>query len=314
MKPVVLPLLCLATFFAANDDRLWAQGPKDTDQRDRLIATILESQKSREVGAAYRSLFRLVGKPGLEALLQHENPGIAIQAAWELCLERVAVKDPRGDVQRFLGFVEGRTQLEIPLRWEVEVFKETVSRIPPKQRKALEPYLGIAPFLKRVEEVGLIEEPPAFKEGALGLSFPADVTVKSENGRIVLAHGKATVSVREDLFQELRRGASFLDDCSVMIGSKHSHIVLTDTVGGAFVLAQIESESGRLRWRVKGMAVGTDFPCAGRWYHWPILVSTEKHIAVFGIVARACYLEVYERDSGRCSYRFATNLWYVGKK
>ena len=312
MKAKLLSLLYLSSLFVANIEARSARAQKEPDQRERLLATILDGQDPYQVGVAYRSLFQLVGTKGIEDLVEHKNPGIAIQAAWELCRER-AGKDPRGNVQRFLGFVEGRTRLELPLRWEVAIVTESAPRIPPARRKALEPYLGVAPFLKRVGRFDLEVEPLPFKESALGISVSSELAVKKENAKILFTRGEASVSVGADQFQQLLRPGTFLDNCSVLIGPKHSYVILFDDFGGSFALAHINSDTGRIGWQAKGWALDTG-EGTGPWHHWPILVTTEGQIAVFGVVSGASYLEVYDHQSGRCSYRFATNLWYAPKK
>jgi hypothetical protein len=326
MKAKLLSLLYLSSLFVANIEARSARAQKEPDQRERILATILDPQVPpdagevyrsrvvpRLVGEAYRSLFRLVGPNGLDSLLDHKNPGVAIQSAWELCRER-AGKDPRGNVQRFLGFVEGRTHLKIPLRWEVEVLSESVSQIPRDRRKAaLEPYFRVAPFIKRDTMFGVEVEPPPFKESALGVSVPGDVVVRREHGKILFSRGDASAVLSELSFETLHPSESFLNYCSIMFGSKQSYIILSDIAGSSFALAQINSESGTIRWRVKGWALNTG-PATGYLYHWPTLVSTENQIAVFGVVSGSSYLEVYDRQSGRCCYRFATNLWYAPEK
>jgi hypothetical protein len=315
MKAKFLKILYLSSLFVAIVDAHSARGQKAAEQRERLLATILDGHDPYQVGVAYRSLFQLVGTKGLEDLLDHKNPGVAIQAAWELCRER-AGKDPRGNVQRFLGFVEGRTQLELPLRWEVQLVGAGLSPIPPHppaRTKALEPYLGVAPSVKRVTRFRVELEPPPFKESALGISFPPDVAVKRENGKIVFTRGQASGFLSEAAFQTLHRLEPLRGNCSVLIGPKHTYIILFDKVGGSYVLAQIDSESGTIRWRANGWALDT-MHGTGSWYHSPILVLTERQTAAFGAVSGGSYLEVYDRQSGRCSYRFATNLWYAPEK
>src|SRR5262249_34016444 len=156
--------------------------------------------------------------------------------------------DPRRSVQRFLGFVEGRTQFEIPLRWEVAVVAETASPVPPDQAKTLDPYLTVAPFLRTLKGVGVIEEPPVWGKQSSGISLPSDTSMKKENARVIFTCGRASLSISERLFESLRASASLLLKCSVTIGPKRSEILLFDNVGGKVVLAEIESESGKLVW------------------------------------------------------------------
>jgi hypothetical protein len=318
MKAAALRLLCLVALFAANDDRLWAQGPKDTDQRDRLIATILESQKSREVGAAYRALFRVVDRRGLHALVGHKNPGIAMQAAWELCLARVAVKDPRGNVQRFLGFVEGRTQLDVPLRWEVALVIRLVPLAPPDIDKALKDYLGVAPFLEKGPNGSVNFPAPEFRKSVLGLWAPSEITVKKENGKVVFSQGQASIFLEEeDLLQESRLGKSRERNyCMLTIGSDSSYLILYDLFGDQGSLLSLDTRTSKIRWRAQVMCMGAEKFArrTGSWYHEAILVPAGEDVAVFGIGSDGCYLEAFDRQTGRNSYRFATNLWYVGKE
>jgi hypothetical protein len=315
MKSALFAVIAGAVLVADTDHQCRAQLQQNVDQRERLIRDIVEAKTSDELGKAYRSLFRLVGRHGLADLLRDPNTGIALQAAWEIASERPP-KDPRANIQRFIGFVRGRTQMQVPLLWEVGLICHSLFFSHPSQRDAtLKEYVHIAAFLKIVD--GSVRQGPLpYKVSPLGISLPAGMSAKKEKDKIVISRGQASILVRADLFEDLRSRRWFkFDYCSVLIGPKYAYLILHDQFGSRFPLVKLDTQSGKKCWQASVMAFGTENlgPLTGSWDHYPELVSTDDNIAIFGLGAGGCYLEAFDQQTGKNCYRFATNLWYVPK-
>src|SRR5262249_19794154 len=109
----------------ANVGLLLAQSPVDDASGNELAITqVLERDSQRPALQEYRKLFNRFGKEGVRLLKHNAHAGVALQAAWEdvrtapLSRQfRSVTPDPKR-LTWFLGFVEGRLALDVPVWWK----------------------------------------------------------------------------------------------------------------------------------------------------------------------------------------------------
>jgi len=103
------------------------QEQKDPEEVDNILEKQKGAHSPNEFGSAYFEFFKGQSSEQKRHLRLNPNPGIAVHAAWELCIE-----DPTtrfcSRPHRFVGFVEGKFGLEIPLYWEIWIRAYSVQR------------------------------------------------------------------------------------------------------------------------------------------------------------------------------------------
>jgi hypothetical protein len=234
--------------------------------------------------------------------------GTALAASWESNTNTGFTKlNP--NPQRFLGFLEGRTRLKVPLEWEVWLITELHRDDQKLIDSSLKRYLPIAPFLKDVDG-SVMDVSPPFSQTPLGIWIPPGTELKKHGKMITISVGANSVTVREELLDRLRKASSG-DLLKAVLGPKHSYIALFSGSGQAFPLLCLESNSGRVIWEaetwgyggenVKGVGTGIT-------HHEIEIVVGDKKVALFG-QGWGCYLEVFDRDTGANLCRFSTSYW-----
>jgi hypothetical protein len=288
-------------------------GPADGPLRQ----AILRAKTSQEAGRAYRAFFRGLDRETLE--LQENDPdvGIALQAAWELHVERAIARKRTPHAERFLGFLEGRTKLRVPLRWEVELVTDPLVHAPDRMAVTLDDYLPLAPFLSKKD--GLYhEEPERFDGTPLGPRVTAGTRLKKTEGEVAITVGDATVTMEEQLFQQVKKEPrGEFDELRAVLGSKRSYVVWYDPVGGPFPLICLDSHSGKLLWRAQSWGSGADnrLGFSGPTRHDVYVSVVPGKVVLFGsTLGGSCYLEAFSAETGSSLYRFSSNSWCIYDK
>lgn len=107
------------------------------DQQSRQA--ILQAKDSRTAGKLYKRWFSQMTERDFERLRGNPSIGIALQAAWETFgkpSSRVTTPNPK----RFLGFLEGRTGVQIPIHWESGLVYKSLKKHPKLLEAAEEDY------------------------------------------------------------------------------------------------------------------------------------------------------------------------------
>jgi hypothetical protein len=282
----------------------------------RLRTTIVHAGTSAESGKAYSTLLKRADSEGLEQLMSDSNPGIALHAAWEKYVNRPMLSKGVVRPQRFLGFLEAKTKLRIPLYWEVQLVGLALQNDTDRATECLDEYLPAAPFLTKRDGIFHVDA-GAFRDTDFGVHTPDSVQLTRVHGRVKIAGGERTVSIDQDLLQRLKKAhdhsyvvlqAAFID--------KRVILAVYDPAGYSFPMICVDSSSGILLWESKSWGYGGD--------NWPIKFGQQRHtisvygfgehVAVFGEGAGSCYLEVWAVCTGECIYRFCSDHWGVSER
>ena len=286
-------------------------GPaQDEDARIRMARRdFLTAKNWDEAGRALQKLLVGIDPAKLPGLMNDRDTGIALHAAWELCLNPGQGKLlPRP--QRFLGFLEGRTGLTPPLRWEVKVtslffLMRRSDHIRPTA--AIEEYLPIAPFLHK-ERGWLLWTPQELARTELGEFAPVGTSLKRDGGDVLITQGTATLRLRQEILRRTDYCPPLLRCCAARLGPQRSFLVLYSDEARPFPLICVDSRSGRLLWQAQVWGSGWQPFSSGCTHHELSIEVCDNRVALFGETG-SCYLEAFDLATGACAFRFCSGWW-----
>jgi hypothetical protein len=301
-------------FVLSSNTWTQAQEKGDDNPADQPLRQAI-LQTSAEAGKAYRALFKRLDREGLANLENDREPGIELQAAWELHVARAIAAKRIPQPQRFLGFLEGRTKLRIPLRWEIDLATTSVAHSPDRIAQTMDDYLSIASFITKRKDGTYREEAEPFQETILGAHVPAGTRLKRADGKIAITVVKATVTTEDRLFQRLKKELSAdFTMLRVAPGPKQSYLVWYEPDGHSYPVVCLDSQSGQILWKTVSWASGSQnlLGYGGQMNHDVELVPVPGKLLVFGSVfIGGQYLEAFSSETGSCLFRFSSSRWCI---
>ncbi len=245
-----------------------------------------------------------------EKLVNHDNPSIALLNAWRIHHRELPPKQFRfgitpvisylPDIQRFVGYVEGRLRTQVPEWWE----------------EMLE-----SPDKHHPSRTGLLTEK--------WLAFPP-IDTKAKPQSIELTSTQDRLAVPTETIQWLVQGL-VANEYTVVSHEDSAFIVSKPTSVTGSRIACIELQTGHERWRNE--IWGTNHRQIA--FSGPPLVPADVlsfniangTLTIFGaksvrvdytrghaFLRSAFYVEQYSMLSGDCIVRFSTNNWAVNEE
>lgn len=270
------------------------------EEIQRLVAQFLAAKDSHEAGETCLKLFpspfnASFFDPSFEELLVHDNPHIAVQVAWRRYSRMVPRRgmwggksnntiDPR-DLERFLGFLEGRAQVLAPGWWE---------------RTLADPDDN---------------EPSEEKATRRGWTILSEAVVSKENDFVTLdISGNLSTPIPAASFNWIIEhadnrliGTEKNDHCAVLL--EHSHIAARSK------LVCIDLSQSKEAWRNVVWGTGCELgPRSGLLsLHRVSIELNDKGVFVFGAMNRGegLYAEGFRLKDGTPIFRFATKNWMI---
>jgi hypothetical protein len=246
----------------------------------------------------------------VDALKDDSYIGIALQASWESSASvRFSKLNP--NPQRFLGFLEGRTRLRVPLQWEVGLITEVFRDDQKLVNSSLKCYLPIAAFLKQVDDGSIMDVSEPFSEAPLGVWVPPGTRLKMVGNKITVSVGAESVIFPKELLERLRKTYD-IGLLKAVLGPERSYIALYAGPGRSFPLLCLDSHSGKVIWKTESWGYGEENyrGVAGSLFRHELeIVLTDNTIALFGEGNGGCYLDVFDQKTGTSLYRFSTSYW-----
>jgi hypothetical protein len=297
-----LLLIAVATTTVLSIGRQSAEGQQSTEEAELRgeeqqyiaemyanVSRFLTAKKSRDAGALSLQLFRTPFDVSVGVLSTHENPNIAIQAAWRRYSRMVrsrdvyfgsrnASLDPR-DVQRFLGFVEGRSHVLVPKWWEHALAN-------PEEN---------LPHKKRLRDYWLA----------------LDETVKkSDDSHVTLEINSEQIKVPARTFESLHLRSD--KRLGVQMDEKHLLMMPHRSDAGGVRIACVDLARSKEVWQADIWGLGdlggrTGHPLE----HFMTMKISRKNIFVFGATRQGVYVEAFTLTDGAPLIRFATTNWFV---
>lgn len=259
----------------------------------RLREDVRKAANPAELNKAYEALFDGVGRYKLPDLIQDDDLGVAVHAAWAY---NKATYQRRGTwlaptevvaperAERFLGFLEGRTRLKIPLWWDMAF---------------ADPFLNLKSDDSDFHQTGL---------GGLGIRAPIGTELVKKGDRIVVtvhssveANRTASVTIDESVLDQLEEYQAF-EKCAAQVKPEESFLAFYTDLGSRFPLIAVDSHSGKVLWRAEVWSRDAAF--GGVSDHVAEIVVNDNFVAVFGICVVERYVEAFDRKTGACVFRF----------
>ena len=293
---------------------------EDLETRTRVAGnSILSAKTSKEAGCAYIALLDNAGPSALGELINDSSSAIAMHARWKLCKE-VGFEERPFQVQRFLGFVEGRFKLNVPSRFEVSLLGVSLS---PRQelgqkfgQELLRGYVGKCSFLGSVRgQVHYIPEKYETRKEFMGMSVPKGVLIKRKDRRLELSKKGVLVFLAREAIDEINQAKYKDKRCMFTRGKCQSYLAIHDILGSRYSIVSLDNKTGKVLWKTHLWALGAEnlLAVGGSFHHDIEIEETASSIAVLGSCRDGCYVEVLDRKSGAANCRFSTNYWFQAK-
>jgi hypothetical protein len=268
------------------------------------------AKDSKNAGTEIVSILN-AAKDDLAPLLADDDTSIALYAAWDTAKNRDA--GDGSDWHWFVGFLQGRTGLTPPMRWEIALAGSYHWRPTGAYDKVLEGYLKRTDILtKSGKRIFLREEPRPEKMAGF---FPAPGLVLSREGE-----GDLTITVSGERFvvpaallKPSRPERFSLDrHVNALVADRRAFVAVHEQHGERFPLFCFDLRSGKLIWRADVWAAGAENLVArdGPWNHDVFLQSHKGSLVIYGDCP-ACYIESLDAVTGKPQFRFCSNAWYA---
>jgi hypothetical protein len=249
-------------------------------------------------------------KDTVESYSNETDCTLALTAAWHRYVHPGLPDQPLRP-QRFLGFVEGRTGVAVPIRWQLAVI-QLWWRTLEARASEMESYFPICPFLKKdTPYPGMYAVMAETYRDRPPLSRVApDLDVVEEGPTLVFKQGPQTIRVKSaDLNLHGRNGYDvFANRFSGLLTHDLAFLARYDDLGNPYSLYCFNAPSGQLRWKALCWGEGPCLTVGGNSYHWVWLAASLERIAVFGDTGGP-YLEVFEKSNGKSLGRFSGDCW-----
>ena len=262
--------------------------PRDLEEQ---VKTILVAKNALQAWEGYRMLFAKAGASGIRQLQNHQNDGIALQAAWQEVALTLPEKEPesttRPDGHRlawFIGFVEGRLRTPMPAWW-----KEAVLDSRALSRDNIYP--------------GHPNEDPYHRSGLDGVYCPQDTILRKKGGKLTLQVGKDSVAIPQEL---LEHGKIPEENVSARFTSTRCCVTIHSDYGGFLGLTCIDRATDKVLWKsnVWGPRIGGGF--TGYSEAWVSVTEQDGRVIVFGAGDMGLHVEGFRADDGKPLFRFSS--------
>jgi hypothetical protein len=256
------------------------------------IETVIVAGPLPEAHKAYMSVFDTASSDVVNKLRCHSNDSVAVAAAWEK-LEREFPREesveyvyPRqNEVNRFVGFLEGRLKCELP-SWWVATLQSVHGE---KRHWSYYSPAGGVPYWGTKDAIA---------------TPPATSAVLDDRGLLISLDGKS-VRLATDVLKTTTIRSPVGAACVSSESSRYA-IVYADT-RQLYQLICLDRASTNVIWMVDIFAGGLTALSVGRpGFHYATLALCDDRIIVFGSAYNGMYAEAFDAKSGKPLFRFGT--------
>jgi len=259
---------------------------------------VLDSSSARTRSKAFQEWFEGIGRAGIAKLVDDEDVGISLQAAWEVHKKLVKRVKPvtaarsddvydREELNQFLIFLKKKTKATVPDWWAESIVDVDVF---PNEHHA---FIGAARqkvTKSQANEKWLVTEGAELTRGT---------------NTLVFSTGGKSIEFPDDKFVH---GSGI---CFTGVVTDKTGFIATfaPEAGQAFKVARFEDKGNKPVWLEKVWAAGRTAG-SGPASHRVELVTTENTLMVFGKESHGMYLEAFDKKTGKNLYRFCTCYWF----
>jgi hypothetical protein len=278
---------------------------KELDDAKKSFAAAADSEVA---GRAIQRVLKVAGSD-LKPLLADENTGIALRAAWEIAQRRAKSGDESA-WPWFVGFLQGRTKLQIPLRWE---FNLAWRFFDPSRTKQGE--LILRSYMKKTDELYDHDGLPRWKRPAQPKGDAAEwrrdrSKRKADPGELALTTAAGHTLRISAVASKKVWSKSRFDAVSALAVGQLTYAAFPTDMGEGFPVVCMRRESSEIVWEAKSWGSGEVIgQFTGPTGHEMSLDQRGDIIAVFGSSVMGSYLEVFDSKSGKLVFRFCPSDW-----
>ena len=301
VKSLVSLILAGSTSMSAERD--------DVDFCIDLEKAVTASRSPEELHQAYRTCFGNLNADDLDSMRFHADRGIALQSAWELVrresrdraesIQQDQILIDQTQLQRFLGYVEGRLKVRMPLWWKdglSDAKLHSVSRsVTPyaqnRDRNAANPHI-------HVDQKYWVPRGTTFVE-----QVRPRYQLVGEQGRIIIP---------ETLLAPLLTKEAWLDHVYVdaAVSSESRNVIALHGPFPQRYHIYLASTSGdQIVWKsavwTECIVVPGGTGSIPR--HWSSLLLQEGEVIVVGLCEYSAYIESFSLVDGENAFRFSTS-------
>lgn len=265
-----------------------------------LRGKVLQANNYTARYAALKALFQRLSATELKELMNDDDVGIALQAAWEVHKKPIKRRTPvprreekvfdPDELAKFLAFLKDRTKAPVPEWWaklivDVDLCIERFQKFP-----AIDPDNG---------GIG-----PKVHKSKLGNLVPEGFELEKHGDKLSLTKGGRSVELSEESAKGDRAiAATFTEKLAILA-------CYPDTATG-YTMRALNSKSTGEAWKADIWSlVSGDFPGSGPpGYHRVEVKVLDNVIFVFGGDLWGLYVESLEADTGKSRFRFSTSYW-----
>lgn len=250
-----------------------------------------------------RSAFeQIAGKQSLAELKQHENPTVAIHAAWIEALKSRSGKDEKQLIvptdriatSRFFGFLEGRTRIDLPKWWTTrmspsELEKKMIKRILRRKTKKAHPMIF---------EYG--------RTGFKNIHAPTNAAMEMDDGSTAICIGEDEIVVPKSIEEVLGDGDYWrISGC---FSETTFFLAVHNAFGTPHDLYAISRQSGEIVW--KSVVYGCMWSGGTTGHHECHVELTIRNdrLVVFGAARTGFYAGAFSASEGEELFQFSTEI------
>jgi hypothetical protein len=262
---------------------------KDKDDIEKFF----QSKDAPENLYLFHDFIRRWGSDRLRSLKHNADPSVALRAAWEevraTIPEERRVRPVTVDATRlywFVGFIEGRLNLELPDYW-VKGFVR-------------------AEAFRRDNVVFHHLDESMYHATKHNLRVPRGTSVENRDSGVELTVGKDSITIPTRQFEEMVPSA--LDHLSAFLEHSRCYLLAYDGFPSGGTLYCLERASAKIIWTKELWLSSEGGGYSGvSGFHGVSLTKKRDCIYVIGIAESAAYAEVCQAKDGAILFRFATN-------
>lgn len=280
-------------------------GAAVTAQRTTLskkVESFCQAESSFEQFSAGIELFQQATIGELEKLKMDPHEGVAIRAAWEFVRRTVDETEKETPVRvnaeslhRFLGFVEGRLKISVPVSWQDTVLNARATR---------RAWIGFR--RKEKHWPNLV--------GEFGLWVPKDTSIKQVGDDWLITVQGQSCRLPSRLSKHLR--LRWRDGISALICGERCYLAVHWDHCSPYDLFCIERDSGKVLWKARPWANGglhngkLLLPMGsvmGPSVHSVAIMQQRDRVVLFGIGHLSAYIECFSTADGTNIFRCSTS-------
>jgi hypothetical protein len=263
---------------------------KDKDDIEKFF----QSKDASENLYLFHDFIRRWGSERLRSLKNDADLSVALRAAWEEICFTLPEKGQFGaltvdsrKLHWFVGFMEGRLNLDLPEYW-VKGFVH-------------------AEAFRRDNVVFHHLDESIYHATNHNLRVPRDTSVEDRDGGVEFKVGKDSITIPTSQFEKMTPPGS-VDHLSALFEPDRCFVLAYDGFFGNGTLFCLERPGGKTVW-MKELWLGSSGGARSgvSQFHAASIIKQKERISVVGITGFAAYVEACDSKDGRIIFRFSTS-------